>query len=116
MNTSKKVVNKRAADPFDRLIFEKGLRITQVVVEKKLDILLVILNNSRVLKIRLSDYDKLKKASQTKLNSWKLISNGVGIEWKELDEDLSLKGIIKTAAMNAALQSLEGKGEYSFVA
>ncbi len=116
MNTSKKVANKRSPDPFDRLIFEKGLRATQVVVDKKLDMLLVILNNSRVLKIRLSDYEKLKKASQSQLNRWKLISNGVGIEWSELDEDLSLKGIIKTAAINAALQSLEGKGEYSFVA
>ncbi len=78
--------------------------------------LLVILNNSRVLKIRLSDYDKLRKASQSQLDKWKLSGKGVGIEWTELDEDLSLKGIIKTAALNSALQSLEGKGEFSFVA
>lgn len=116
MNTSKKIVNKRSADPFDRLIFEKGLRATNVVADKKLDLLLVILNNSRVLKIRLSDYERLRKASQTQLNKWKLSGNGVGIGWAELDEDLSLKGIIKTAAINSALQSLEGKGEYSFVA
>lgn len=116
MNTSKKIVNKFSADPFDKLIFEKGLRATNVVADKKLDMLLVILNNSRVLKIRLSDYERLSKASQAQLNKWKLVGNGIGIEWTALDEDLSLKGIIKTAAINSALQSLEGKGEYSFVA
>jgi len=116
MNTSKKIVNKRSPDPFDRLIFEKGLRVTNVVADKKLDLLLVILNNSGVLKIRLSDYEKLRKATQAQLNRWDLSGRGVGIEWAELDEDLSLKGIIKTAAINSALQSLEGKGEFSFVA
>ena len=116
MNTSKKTTNKKSTDPFDRLIFEKGLRVTQVVSDKKQNILLVILNNSNVLKIRLSDYKKLHKATQQQLNSWKLISNGVGIEWAEIDEDLSLKGIIKTAAMNSALKSIEEKVAYGFVA
>ena len=105
MSTSKKISNKRSADPFDRLIFEKGLRIAQVVTDKKLNLLLVILNNAAVLKMQLSDYQKLSKASQTQLNRWKLISNGVGIEWAGIDEDISLKGIIKAAA----LQTLKAK-------
>ncbi len=35
MSTSKKIVNKRSSDPFDKLIFEKGLRATNVVADKK---------------------------------------------------------------------------------
>lgn len=116
MSTSNKISNKRSTDPFDQLIFEKGLRATQIVADKKLNMLLIILNNAKVLRIRLSDYKKLHKATQQQLNRWQLISNGIGIEWRDIDEDLSLKGIIKSAAINAALQSLEGKAEYSFIA
>ena len=101
----KKTTDKKSTDPFDKLIFEKGLRISNVIPDKKLKTLLVILNNSKVLRIRTTDYKKLNSASQTQLNDWKLTGNGVGIEWRELDEDLSLKGIIKTAALNSALES-----------
>jgi len=116
MSTLKKTTDKKSADPFDKLIFERGLRISNVIADKKQKTLLIILNNTKVLRIRLSDYKKLNSASQTQLSNWKLIGNGVGIGWSELDEDLSLKGIIRTAALNSALESLESKREFSFVA
>lgn len=43
----------------------------------------------------ISKYPALKNASQSQHNSYELISNGVGIHWKDLDEDLSLKGFLK---------------------
>lgn len=107
--------NKRSNDPFDRLIFEKGLRIENVIPEKKLGIMVIILNNGNVLRVDLSTFKSLKKASQIQLNKWNLISNGIGIEWNDLDEDLSLKGIIKDAALNSALDQLEGKPKMDLV-
>ncbi len=94
MNTSNKISNKPSKDPIDKLIFEKGLRITQVLAVKKQDSLIVFLNNANTIAVKLSYFPKLKKATQVQLDKWKLISKGIGIEWPEIDEDLSLKGLV----------------------
>ncbi len=103
-----KIANKRATDPFDRLIFEQGLRAQQVLLsDKKLDSLVVLLNNGMILKVALSNYPRLKKATQLQLNQWELIADGIGIRWDVLDEDLSIKGLIKESALNEALHQLQ---------
>ncbi|MVN22899.1 DUF2442 domain-containing protein [Mucilaginibacter arboris] len=113
MSTSKinhpdKIINKKAKDPFDRLIFEQGLRAKQVLLaDKKLDRLVVQLNNNMEVKIALSNYPKLKKASQAELDQWELIADGIGLRWDILDEDLSIKGIIKESALNEVLHQLQ---------
>lgn len=93
MSTS---ANKKATNPIDTLVFENGLRIADVYINKKLNMLLLILNNGNVLKLELAYYTILKKASQKNLDNWKLISQGIGIEWPELDEHLSLKGFLES--------------------
>ena len=112
---NRKIVNKRTKDPFDILIFEKGLRATNVIPDKKLSILIVVLNNGKLLKVSLNEYKKLKKASQAQLNKWEFIGGGIGIHWEELDEDLSIKGMIKDSALTAVLQQLQGNGDREVV-
>lgn len=108
LNHPDKIVNKKATDPFDQLIFELGLRAEKVLLaDKKLDSLVVILNNGTIFKIALSNYPKLKNATQEELNKWELIADGIGIRWDALDEDLSIKGIIKESALNEALHQLQ---------
>ena len=103
-----KIVNKKSSDPFDKLIFEQGLRAKQVLLtDKKLDSLVVLLNNGAILKIAISTYPRLKKASQLQLNQWEFIADGIGIRWDALDEDLSIKGMIKESALNEALHQLQ---------
>lgn len=97
---SSEVRNKRAQDPFDQLVFEKGLRVKHVLLDKKLNLMVVVVNNGTVIKSNISSYQRLKNATEEQLNKWSLIGDGVGIEWPDLDEDLSLKGFIKTATMN----------------
>ena len=110
MSTSNKIRNKRSSDPFDILIFEKGLRIKNLLIEKDLDLMVLVLNNGTVLKEELSRYPILKQASSKELNNWKLIAGGVGISWKDLNEDLSLKGFIRNSALHETLGLLQGKG------
>ena len=119
MNILKKKIkigvrNKRATDPFDQLIFEKGLRIRHLLLDKGIDLMALVLSNGTIIKSRLSDFPKLHNASEKQLNRWELISEGVGIEWSDLDEDLSLKGFIKIAYMNRALRTLKGDQENIF--
>jgi hypothetical protein len=104
-----KVVNKRAADPFDRLIFEKGLRVKQIMIDKNLNTMLILLNNGKALQVPVNYFARLKNATQNDLNKWELTGNGTGIRWKTIDEDLSLKGLIKESALISVLHRLEGK-------
>lgn len=109
MNNSTRSQNKSSNDPLDILIFQKGLRIRNVLVDKDIDLLLIVLNNGMVLKEVLSSYPTLRKASAKNLNSWKLISGGIGITWSKLNEDLSLKGFIHSSSMNETLRLLQNK-------
>jgi len=109
--TGTAIRNKRATDPIDQVIFEKGLRVRHVFLDRSLDLMVLILSNGAVIKSKISDFPRLNKANDKQLNKWSLISEGVGIEWPDLDEDLSLKGFIKSAFMNRALRTLKGNQE-----
>ena len=108
--------NKPATDPVDQLIFEDGLRVRHVFVDRKLNLMVLILSNAAIIPSKISDFPKLSKATDRQLNKWSLISEDVGIEWPDLDEDLSLKGFIKSAFMNDALRTLKkGNQEHILV-
>lgn len=108
-NDTERVVNKRSSDPFDKLIFEKGLRIKRVLPDKILNTMIILLNNSQALKVPINHFERLKDASQSDLDKWTLSGNGIGIRWESIDEDLSLKGLIKDSALISILHRLEGK-------
>ncbi|WKN40835.1 DUF2442 domain-containing protein [Tunicatimonas pelagia] len=94
MSTSdNKIANKRANDPLDQLIFEEGLRIKQVWFDQSLDLIVVLLNNKKILKRPLSDFERLSNATEEQLLNFE--NDGIGIFWSEIDEDLSLRGFLK---------------------
>ncbi len=109
MNTS---MNKQANDPIDLLIFEKKLRVKHFVADKRLDLIVIILSNGGVVKVKLSDFKRLAKASQAQLDKGEIADNGVALSWPALDEDLSVKGLIKSAFYNNLANSLDAKGEF----
>jgi hypothetical protein len=94
MNISKdRIVNKKGSDPLDQLIFEEGLRMKSVWFDRDLDLIIVLLNNKKVLKRPLSDFKRLADAEEEKLIQFE--NDGIAIHWPELDEDLSLRGFLK---------------------
>jgi energy-converting hydrogenase Eha subunit G len=101
------ISNIRAKNPIDILIYEDGLRIKNVVIDRELDLIGVILNNGKIIEDKISFYPLLKNANEKQLNNWRLISGGIGISWEEINEDLSLKGFIETAAINEMLEHLQ---------
>ncbi len=114
MNTLEKINDIKSNDIIDKLIFEKGLRIKNLFIEHSLNLMIVVLSNKKILNISLSEYPKLHFASLEQLNRWNLISDGIGIEWEELDEDLSLKGFIQTYVYQTAIQTIQ-QNEVVFV-
>jgi len=84
--------NIKAQNILDVLIHEKGLRIHSVYFNTDLDMMLVILNNKKVIQRNISDFKLLKNATLQQLENYE--NEGVGIYWKDLDEDLSLRGFL----------------------
>jgi len=56
--------------------------------------LTVYFQDGRKLEVPLLWFPKLFKGSPRQRNKYRLIGNGVGIHWPELDEDLSVSGLI----------------------
>jgi len=80
-------------DAIDQIIFDGGLRIKSVWLDKELDLMIILLNNRKIIQRTISDFPFLKNASDAQLKS--LNNDGFGIHWTDLDEDLSLRGFLK---------------------
>lgn len=93
MSTSNKIINKRATDPLDILVFEEGLRIKAIWFDEDLDLIIVLLNNKKIIQRPISDFERLKNATPDQLRNYE--NDGVGIHWPDVDEDLSLRGFLK---------------------
>ena len=59
------------------------------------DKMYVELDSSRVLTVPYSYTKRLENATQEQLNNYRLIANGVGIHFEDIDEDISVEGIIR---------------------
>ena len=58
------------------------------------DTLRVELSDGRTLSVPLAWYPRLVHATQEERNNWELIGVGQGVRWPDLDEDLSVEGLI----------------------
>ena len=58
------------------------------------DTLRVELSDGRALSVPLAWYPRLVHATQEERDNWELIGEGQGIRWPDLDEDLSVEGLI----------------------
>ena len=58
------------------------------------DAMEVNLTDGRQIRIPLEWFPKLRDASPEQRQNWRLIGKGIGIHWPELDEDVSLEGML----------------------
>lgn len=72
------------------------------------DRLTVDLTDGRTVSVPLAFYPSLLGASQEQRGHWKLIGRGRGVHWPDLDEDLSLKGILMGTPSAQGGQRLAG--------
>jgi hypothetical protein len=55
----------------------------------------VCLSDGREIRVPLEWFPKLRDASPEKRQHWRLIGKGIGIHWPDIDEDLSLEGLLR---------------------
>ena len=58
------------------------------------DTLSVDLSDGRTLAVPLAWYPRLLNASSEERRHWRLIARGRGIHWEDLDEDISVAGLL----------------------
>jgi hypothetical protein len=59
------------------------------------DMLCVNLLDGREINVPLTWFPKLSQATTEQLNNWRFIGRGLGIHWEDLDEDISIEGLLK---------------------
>ena len=58
------------------------------------DTLCVDLNDGRTILVPLLWYPRLMEGLKDERNNWRIIGHGEGIHWADLDEDISIAGLI----------------------
>ena len=58
------------------------------------DNLVVELDDGRILSIPLTWYPRLWHGTTAERQNWRMIGDGMGIHWPDLDEDISIEGLI----------------------
>lgn len=90
-----------APDTLDELINSNNLKIAGLHFHTDLDLMLIVLNNKKVIQRKLSDFPLLQSATIADLEAYTL--SRYGVHWKVLDEDLSLKGFLQHELIHKTL-------------
>jgi uncharacterized protein DUF2442 len=71
---------------------KKDTRAVSVVFSD--DSMKVRLTDGREISVPLEWFPVFKTASLEQKNNWRLIGDGIGIHWEDLDEDISVEGLL----------------------
>jgi len=58
------------------------------------EMLQVLLSDGREIGVPLEWFPRLRDASPEQRGNWRLIGKGVGIHWPDIDEDISVAGLL----------------------
>jgi len=56
----------------------------------------VRLLDGREISVPVEWFPKLRNASEAQKKKWRLIGKGIGIHWEDIDEDISVAGLLMT--------------------
>lgn len=71
------------------------------------DLLTVDLADGRRISAPVSWYPRLAQGSPTERANWRLIGPGTGIHWPDLDEDISVEGLLEGRRSGETTRSLQ---------
>ena len=75
------------------LAIETQIAVAQGITVTE-DALIVDLTDGRTISVPLAWYPRLLHGTPEERNKWRLIGNGEGIHWPDLDEDVSIEGLV----------------------
>ncbi|MCP5523278.1 MAG: DUF2442 domain-containing protein [Verrucomicrobiales bacterium] len=87
------------------LVIEQDLAVSSVAVTG--DSLSLELSDGRSLSVPLGWFPRLLHGTSEERGRWELIGRGSGIHWPDLDEDISLEGLLAGRSSAESQQSLD---------
>ena len=69
--------------------------------------LTVDLQDGRSISVPLSWYPRLLHGSPVERSNWRIIGQGEGIHWPDLDEDISVQGLLEGTSSQESPESLQ---------
>ncbi len=63
-------------------------------IEYTESMLIIELADGRSISAPLVWFPRLSKASKEQLNNWQILGDGEGVHWPDIDEDLSVAGLL----------------------
>ena len=88
------------------LVIETRIATAQRVTVTE-DALIVDLSDGRTLSVPLAWYPRLLHGTPEERNNWRLIGNGEGIHWPDLDEDISVESLVLGKPSGESQRSLK---------
>jgi hypothetical protein len=73
----------------------KSIGVLATGIRFDADRMYVQLSDGREIAVPLEWFPSLRNATDKQRNNWRLIGKGVGIHWNDLDEDLSVEGLLR---------------------
>jgi hypothetical protein len=86
------------------------IRVKNVIIEE--DNLAVEIMDGRTIKAPLAWYPRLFNASKEQLEKWQVCGGGYGIHWEEIDEDISVEGLLRGATAPDYQETITTKIEF----
>ncbi len=80
---------------------------TAIAVSVTDDALVIGLSDGRTVTLPLTWYPRLLHGTPEECANWRLIGNGIGIHWPDLDEDISVESILRGKPSMEAPASLK---------
>ncbi len=71
------------------------------------DTLTVDLSDGRTISVSIAWFPRLVHATTEERNNWKLIGRGHGIHWEDIDEDISVEGLLADRSSGESQQSFK---------
>lgn len=84
--------------------FRPAQALTVVVTDEALT---VDLTDGRTVSVPLGWYPRLAHATSAERDNWRLIGHGEGLHWPDLDEDISVDGLLAGRASTESQPSLD---------
>jgi hypothetical protein len=78
-----------------RISASKSTEIMAVDVRFEGRMMHVRILDGRIISVPLEWFPRLRDARPEQRENWRLIGKGVGIQWPDLDEDVSVKALMK---------------------
>ncbi len=78
------------------IISQVEIDATAVAVEADEDGLRVRLADGREIYVPLAWFPRLLNATPEQRADWRLIGHGIGVGWKEIDEHISIAGLLRS--------------------